>query len=152
MMPNCILGTIHSINGLELNWQHVIFFNWTIMDKLQQNCSPNTNIFVKENAFENVCYFIEASVCWNKCKAVPSSRKMKHWAVHPACMFNTMGTDILAMQGARVSMNSHAIYLVLFSHVSVWTTVAYFTKEVNPNLAKLSFKFNGSLAKLVLTS
>ena len=30
--------------------------------------------------------------------------------------------------------------------------VTYFTKEVNPSLAKLPLKFNGSLAKLGLTS
>ena len=32
------------------------------------------------------------------------------------------------------------------------TLVAYFTKEVNPSLAKLPLNFNGSLAKLGLTS
>ena len=30
--------------------------------------------------------------------------------------------------------------------------MAYFTKEVNPNLDELSLDFNGGLAKLLLTS
>ena len=65
--------SISSDNGLVpshyLN-QCWVIVNWTLMNKLQLNFHPNTNLFIHENASENI-------VCQNGCHFVQRGDELK---------------------------------------------------------------------------
>ena len=58
---------IGSGNGLSPVRRCWLIFNWTLRNKLQWNVNQSFNVFIEENAFENVICITAAILSWPQC-------------------------------------------------------------------------------------
>ena len=58
-------------------WWYIVF--WTLGNKLQGNFNRNSNIFIQENAFENVVWKMAATLSWPQCVNVVNVRHWYNW-------------------------------------------------------------------------